>query len=152
MFTAEWYDGLYPYADAAIDIGVWQAVEPVRDEVLRKLEILRQDGAIGSGLDAEVTIQAEPATLDRLAALGDELRFVMITSAAGLAPLGDQHGDAVRLADGSRVQVDAHPSEHAKCVRCWHHRAEVGSHAGHPELCARCIDNVDGDGEERRFA
>ncbi len=152
VFTAEWYDGLFAYADDAIDIGVWQSVEPVRDEVLRQLEILRQSGAIGSGLDAEVRIHAEPETVDRLAALGDELRFVMITSAAELAPLGDDHDATVKLADGRRVQVDARPSEHAKCVRCWHHRAEVGKHAGHPELCARCIDNVDGDGEERRFA
>ncbi len=152
VFTAEWYDGLFAYADDAIDIGVWQSVEPVRDEVLRQLEILRQSGAIGSGLDAEVRIHAEPETVDRLAALGDELRFVMITSAAELAPLGGDHDATVKLADGRRVQVDARPSEHAKCVRCWHHRAEVGKHAGHPELCARCIDNVDGDGEERRFA
>ncbi len=152
VFTAEWYDGLFAYADDAIDIGVWQSVEPVRDEVLRQLEVLRQSGAIGSGLDAEVRIHAEPETVDRLAALGDELRFVMITSAAELAPLGGDHDATVKLADGRRVQVDARPSEHAKCVRCWHHRAEVGKHAGHPELCARCIDNVDGDGEERRFA
>ena len=152
-FTAEWFDGLVAYADAEINIEVWNRMEPVRDEVLRQLEILRQNGGIGSGLDAEVRIHADAATLDRLQALGDELRFVMITSSAELQPLDEaQSAGAVKLADGNRVRVEASPSGHAKCVRCWHHREDVGSHQAHPELCGRCVENVDGEGETRRFA
>jgi isoleucyl-tRNA synthetase len=153
VFTSQWYDGLFDYAEQDVDRGVWDALEQVRAEVTRTLEVLRQNGEIGSGLDAEVTIHADEALIDRLRTISDELRFVMITSSASLAALDDSRADAaVKLRDGNRVLIEARPSEHAKCVRCWHHREEVGSHADHPELCARCIDNVDGDGEQRRYA
>ena len=153
VFTAEWFDGLFPYAHPQVDISVWDNMEPVRDEVLRQLEILRQAGGIGSGLDAEVVIHADAATVERLRAIGDELRFVLITSAATLRELDESHaGEAVKLADGGRFRVEAVASGHGKCVRCWHHTPEVGSDKQHPELCARCAANVDGDGEARQFA
>ena len=153
IFIAEWYDGLFDYADTEIDAPVWDALEQARDEVKRMLEVLRKDGKIGSSLDAEITIEAEPALLEQLNAVGDELRFVMITSAASLAPLADAGAeDVVTLRSGYKVRVLAEPSAHAKCVRCWHHRDDVGSHEAHPELCGRCVENVDGEGEKRRFA
>jgi isoleucyl-tRNA synthetase len=153
VFTAEWFDGLFAYDHADVNIAVWDNMEPVRDEVLRQLEILRQSGGIGSGLDAEVVIHADAATAERLRAIGDELRFVMITSAATLRELDESNaGEAAKLADGGRLKVEAIASPHAKCTRCWHHTPEVGSDASHPELCARCVENVDGDGEARRFA
>jgi isoleucyl-tRNA synthetase len=153
VFTAEWYDGLFAYAHADIDAALWEVVEPLRGQVTRTLEGLRKDGKIGSGLDAEVTIQADPSLRARLQTLGDELRFVLITSSATLAPLQASDADEVnRLADGSRFRIVASASEQAKCVRCWHHRADVGSNSSHSELCARCIDNIDGDGEQRHFA
>ena len=153
VFTAEWFDGLSAYAHDEIDLAVWQAVEPVRAEVLRQLEILRQQGNIGSGLDADVTVYADPATVESLQSLGDELRFITITSSAQLQALDQSRAAAAAaLANGSRILVEARTSEHAKCVRCWHHRADVGSHGDHPELCGRCIENVDGQGESRRYA
>ena len=151
VFTAEWFDQLFAYQHSEIDVSVWDGMEAVRDEVLRQLEILRQAGNIGSGLDAEVVIHADAGLAERLRSIGDELRFVMITSAAGVADL-ESTEEAVKLADGSRLRVEAVPSTQAKCVRCWHHTPEVGADADHPELCARCIDNVDGDGETRRYA
>ena len=80
----------------------------------------------------------------------------MITSAASLAPLNDSDGNGdgdklVTLADGSRFRIEASASEFAKCVRCWHHREDVGQHAAHTELCGRCIDNIEGDGESRAY-
>ena len=156
VFIAEWYDGLFAYANTDIDAAVWDVVEQVRTAVTRTLEGLRQDGRIGSSLDADVIIHADPALVDQLQALGEELRFVMITSAATLAPLdeadGNGDGDAlVTLADGSRFRIVAGASEFTKCVRCWHHRDDVGQHAAHPELCGRCIDNIEGDGESRAY-
>ena len=153
VFTAEWSDRLFAYDHATIPLEVWKTVEPVRTEALRQLEILRQQGDIGAGLDADVKVHADSAILDRLAALGDELRFVMITSSVSLSPLAATQADAaVKLSDGSRFAVAVSPSPHAKCVRCWHHRDDVGSHAQHPELCGRCVENIDGSGESRRFA
>jgi isoleucyl-tRNA synthetase len=152
-FTAEWYDGLFPYSSSEIDAAVWDILEQVRAEVTRTLEGLRKDGRIGSNLDAEVGIQADQALIERLQVISDELRFVMITSSASLAPLdADATEGLVTIAGAGRFRVEARPSEHAKCVRCWHHREDVGKHAGHAELCGRCIENIEGDGEQRRYA
>ena len=152
VFTAEWYDGLFAYANGDIDATVWDVVEQVRTEVTRTLEGLRQDGKIGSSLDADVIVYADPALVERLQVLNEELRFVMITSAATLAPL-DATDDAglFTLVDGSRFRIEASASKFTKCVRCWHHREDVGQHAAHAELCGRCIDNIEGDGEPRAY-
>ena len=152
VFIAEWYEGLFAYANTDIDAAVWVVVAQVRTEVTRTLEVLRQDGKIGSSLDADVIVYADPALVERLQVLGEELRFVMITSAATLAPMDAADGAGlVTLADGSRFRIEASANEFAKCVRCWHHREDVGQHAAHEELCGRCIDNIEGDGESRAY-
>lgn len=86
--------------------------------------------------------------------LEDELRFVLITSAAKVAAIGEAPAELEKttLAAGGEVAVLVEASVHAKCERCWHRREDVGSHAEHPGLCGRCIDNIEGDGEIRRFA
>ena len=153
VFTAEWYQGLFAYESQTIKPEVWQLLELARIEVTKTLEGLRQEGSIGSGLDAEVTIYADQALIDELQSIGDELRFVLITSDAVLAPITDlDNAEPVGIGAGHKIVVRAIASKHAKCVRCWHHRQEVGSHADHPELCGRCIDNIDGDGERRLYA
>ena len=157
VFTAEWYDGLFSYESDQIKPEVWDLLDQIRAEVTKKLEGLRQDGQIGSGLDAEVTIYADQSLIDQLQVIHDELRFVLITSEARLALIGDlkkgalKNAEPVQLEGDHRIVVDVVASEHAKCVRCWHHREEVGSHTTHPELCGRCVKNVDGDGEIRRY-
>ncbi len=153
VFTAEWYDGLFAYESRTIKPEVWDLLELVRVEVTKSLEVLRQEGGIGSGLDAEVTIYADQALINELQEISGELRFVLITSDALLAPLSDlKDTEPVKLDAGHEIVVQAIASKHAKCVRCWHHRPDVGSHGDHPELCGRCIDNVDGDGEPRFHA
>ena len=153
VFTAEWYQGLFAYESQTIKPEVWQLLELVRIEVTKTLEGLRQEGSIGSGLDAEVTIYADQALIDELQSIGDELRFALITSDAVLAPITDlDNAEPVDIGAGHKIVVRAIASKHAKCVRCWHHRQEVGSYADHHELCGRCIDNLDGDGERRLYA
>jgi isoleucyl-tRNA synthetase len=152
VFTAEWYEGLFGYENKAIKAEVWDLLEQVRVEVSKNLETLRQNRKIGSGLDAEVTIYADQALLDQLQVISDELRFVLITSEARLAPLSGAKVEPVRLESGHDIVVEARSSEHTKCVRCWHHREEVGSDSRHPELCGRCIENVEGKGELRKYA
>jgi len=121
--------------------------------VLAVLEGLRRDGVIGANLDAEVDLYADDATLDLLKRLEDELRFVLITSYARIHPLTARPADsAVVEIEGSQIAIAAKASLHGKCVRCWHHREDVGSHAAHPALCGRCIGNVDGAGEVRKHA
>ncbi|RLA59138.1 MAG: hypothetical protein DRQ89_14480, partial [Epsilonproteobacteria bacterium] len=88
--------------------------------------------------------------LQTLEALGDELRFVLITSAATLAPFADAGNAAETEIEGLRLRVSVSSSE--KCERCWHRRPEVGTITAHPTLCNRCVENIEGEGEQRNFA
>lgn len=129
----------------------WDRVLEARTAIGKQLEVLRKAGSIGSTLDAEVAIYADAETLALLGQLGDELRFVLISSAARLHSLADAPADALAT-ELAGIKLGLAASAHGKCVRCWHHRADVGSHAEHPELCGRCVENVVGAGEQRRFA
>ncbi len=132
-------DALPRLADAEQLSAKWSRILAVRGVVLKELETLRQGGKIGSSLQAEVVLGAPDAEYEALASLGDDLRFVLITSAA-----------AVTRAE--RLSIVVTPSSHAKCERCWHYRADVGSEAQHPTLCGRCVANLFGSGERRAFA
>ena len=114
-------------------------------------ENLRTAKAIGASLQAEVTLFCDDAKQADLAKLGDELRFALITSAAQTAPLADAPADAV-VTEVEGLKLKILKSAHAKCGRCWHFRADVGSHAAHPELCGRCVSNIEGEGEVRKHA
>jgi isoleucyl-tRNA synthetase len=108
-------------------------------------------GEIGAPLDAEVTIYAPPGEAQRFGALGDELRFLLITSQAKLVTTHTPPADSVP-SHAENVWIEVKPSTRRKCVRCWHLRPDVGSDSRHPELCARCVVNIEGPGEERKFA
>jgi isoleucyl-tRNA synthetase len=138
---------LVPEAPAA-DID-WDALIALRAAVMRELEKLREGGVIGAPLEARVDVWCQPAQLARHAALGDELRFLLITSAARVHP-GEAPAGAVAVADGVAIRVA--PVEAPKCVRCWHRLPDVGSDAEHPELCGRCVTNLGAEGETRRYA
>jgi isoleucyl-tRNA synthetase len=139
----------------------WKIITAMRDSVSQQIEGLRNSGDIGSSLDAEISLYATGETLDLLHELGDELRFVFITSYAHVFPHEDREGHGVELSDWNRqldnvsndhLAVEVVATDKGKCVRCWHHREDVGSNTEHPEACARCIDNVEGKGESRQFA
>jgi isoleucyl-tRNA synthetase len=132
----------------------WPALLLLRADVTRELERLRDAGTIGAPLDAEVDVYCRPEQYERLGALGEELRFFLITSQARVHRLDGPPpaGAAPALNTGTgAVWVAVAPSRDAKCVRCWQHRPDVGAHSGHPQLCGRCISNVDGPGERRVF-
>ena len=120
----------------------WQLIRDARGEVTRQLEDVRAAGGIGSSLQAEVSILAGGPTYDALVSLGDDLRFVLITSAATVA----------RAPEGGDLLVTVTPSSHEKCERCWHYRTDVGHDAAHPTLCGRCTSNLFGSGESRSAA
>jgi isoleucyl-tRNA synthetase len=120
-------------------VGKWQRILAVRGAVLKELESLREQGKIGSSLQAEVTVAAPDEDYAALASLADDLRFVFITSAAQI-----ERADALAVA----VNASAAP----KCERCWHWRADVGDDTRHPLLCGRCVANLFGNGEPREFA
>lgn len=142
IFVRTWAHALPAVGDADALTAKWQRILAVRDAVQKELEILRQDGRIGSSLQAEVTISAPDDDHSALAALGDDLKFVMITSAARLE----------RAEPGGTLAIAVNPSGDEKCARCWHWRSDVGTDTAHPLLCGRCIANLHGSGELRAFA
>ncbi|MDP3857770.1 MAG: isoleucine--tRNA ligase [Stagnimonas sp.] len=127
----------------------WPRLIAVRDAVRKELEALRVAGTIGSSLQAQVALQVEGEVLAAVDPVRDELRFWLQTSELRLASLsaGASHG----LSTGGSLRVHAQASAHAKCDRCWHYREDVGQHAGHETICGRCVSNLEGPGETRRW-
>lgn len=117
----------------------WNRIHEIRDAVNKAIEAVRTTGAIGSSLQAEVTLGVNEQDLALLQSLGDDLKFVLITSAA-------------RLVAAPELSVEVTPSTHQKCERCWHYREDVGANPAHPTICGRCDSNLHGDGETRRVA
>ena len=158
VFLSTWYElPSAGYTESELqrhmDAGFWEQVITVRDAVSKELEKLRVGGAIGSSLDAEVDLYTEGETAARLRLLEDELRFVLITSYARVHEVAARPDAAVEAdTPGLPLWLRVTPSAHAKCVRCWHHREDVGGNPEHPELCGRCVENVTGEGEQRRYA
>ena len=154
IFTKTWYEELPQLDDNEyIDESNWDLIFDVRQHVMKSLEESREKGDIGSGLEAEVSVYCEKQTQNVLSLLGDELRFVFITSSASILEYAENNDATTsHLGNGEKLQVLIARSKHSKCVRCWHFREDVGQDATHPELCSRCIENVDGTGETRQYA
>ncbi|MBL8268700.1 isoleucine--tRNA ligase [Steroidobacter sp.] len=131
----------------------WDAILDVRSAISRELEKLRNAGSIGAPLDAEVDVYTQGPLLETLQSFGEELRFVFITSAARVHAADTRPADAVAAVEGesNTTWIAVKPTTAVKCVRCWHKRPDVGQDSKHPELCGRCVTNVDGPGEQRRF-
>jgi len=154
VFVATWYEGLTALDESTeMNSEYWAEMMAVRSAVAKQLEQLRNDKVIKGSLTAEVTLFCDDAIFSKLSMLEDELRFVLITSDATLKPISDKTDSAIE-SEMAGLWVDAGATEKSKCARCWHHREEVGQIAEHPELCQRCVDNIDesGEGEVRHFA
>ena len=148
VLFATWYDGLTELpANAALAADDFDALLELRAAVSAILEPMRASGAIGASLQADVDVFTDDA---RFTKVSDEMRFLFITSSLNLKPLSQKTSVAIKW-EGSDAWIDAHASNAKKCTRCWHYRADVGSHPEHPEICARCVSNVDGPGEDRKY-
>jgi len=130
----------------------WQLIQSAKESVNQAIEAARNDGLVKGSLSAEVALYADGAVFDALTALGGEIRFVTITSEVDLYPLSEAPDGAVTDSVCPQLAVVVKATESEKCERCWHHRPDVGSVSAHPTLCTRCVDNVEGTGEERTFA
>jgi isoleucyl-tRNA synthetase len=147
-----WYAGLAATQGSPEQRRYWADLLAIRDAASRVLEGMRKAEQIGAALEAKLVIHADATIQSRYADVADELRFFFITSDFTLAPLVPRADDAAKVElEGAEAWISASVSNAAKCVRCWHRRADVGSHAEHPELCGRCISNVEGPGEDRRW-
>jgi isoleucyl-tRNA synthetase len=117
----------------------WERIRAIRDIANKEIEAVRTQGQVGSSLQANLVLTAPPEDHALLAGLGDDLKFVFITS-------------RVDLRAGSELAVQALPSADTKCDRCWHWRPDVGSDPAHPAICGRCVSNLFGAGEPRKAA
>ncbi|MCS3405764.1 isoleucine--tRNA ligase [Serratia sp. AKBS12] len=153
VFTEEWYDGLFGLAEGeSMNDAFWAELLKVRGEVNKVLEQARADKRLGGSLEAAVTLYADDALAARLNSLQDELRFVLLTSAARVAPLADAPADAQQSELLKGLKIAFGTAEGEKCPRCWHFTTDIGKVAEHADLCGRCVTNVAGDGEKRNFA
>ena len=145
VFTSEWYD--LPVSSKAnlLSEEDWQTLISVKSAVNKQIEAARNAKLVGSNLSAKVELWASESLQTVLNQLADELRFVLITSQVVVHPFAEQ-GEM----EGLRVQISA--AEGEKCARCWHVLPDVNTHADHPGLCGRCIVNVTGRGEVRKYA
>ena len=127
-----------PEPDADL-LAKWARIRELREAVNKEIEVLRSQGQVGSSLQAQVQLTLSAADHALLQSLGEDVRFVFITS-------------ALQFEAGQALTVQVSPSPHAKCERCWHYRVDVGQVAAHPHLCQRCDSNLHGAGETRSFA
>ena len=151
VFLTEWYQ--LPASEASDGMGdaFWSSCLAVRQDVNKAMEAERAQGNIRGSLDANVVLYATSELRQMLTTLGDELRFVLITSGAELADIADAPAEALAgEVEGLKVRVSASDAE--KCERCWHRRDDIGSVEEHPTLCGRCVTNVAGEGEVRHYA
>lgn len=128
----------FPVPDAAL-LAKWSRIREIRDAVNKDIETLRADGKVGSSLQANVALEVAAEDHALLASLGEDLKFVFITS-------------AIDLIAGSSQSTRVAASSDTKCERCWHYRSDVGHDAAHPTICGRCTSNLYGAGEDRKFA
>jgi isoleucyl-tRNA synthetase len=140
VFLYTWKDVLPKQEGEKELVARWKRIREIRAEVQKSLEAQREKGGIGSSLQAEITIGAGGEDLALLQSLGDDLRFVMITSKAKLAEATED------------LTITVAASGEPKCERCWHYRSDVGKYPSHPTVCGRCVDNLEGRGEDRHHA
>lgn len=152
VFLTTWYSGLFTLpSNSLMGMDFWQEILAVKEAVNKELEVQRNQGTIGGSLQAELTLYADASLYALLSQLGDELRFVTLTSAAALRPMAEAPEQSAPT-EISGLHLLVAKTAHPKCGRCWHHRQDVGQHLEHPELCGRCVDNVVGEGEVRQHA
>ena len=160
VFTGVWFDGLTKQeskqeenTDSVDELGneYWTELLTVRGEVNRALEQARKDKSVGKALEAQVTLFATADLAAKLTKLGDELRFVLITSKATIETVTAAPENALET-EIEGLWLSVAPAEGIKCERCWHVTTDISESEKHPTICGRCITNIDGAGETRQFA
>lgn len=155
VFLERWYEGLTDNSGALERQQFWSTLIQVREAVNKEIEKCRDEGQLGSSLEAEVEIYCveNSALGKKLGVLEDELRFVLIASSAKVLPFTEHEVYAAEtMIENENIWIHVAATSHAKCIRCWHRRSDVGIDLEHPDICARCVENVIGEGEVRFYA
>ncbi|VFP80585.1 isoleucine--tRNA ligase [Candidatus Erwinia haradaeae] len=153
VFTEEWYDNLFSLSDHEIMNNMyWDQILKVRGAVNKIIEQARIDQLIRNSLEVNITLYADSELSDKLLCLNEELRFVLLTSKAVVLDIRHAPTHAHQSPLLKNLKIVLHKSNDKKCSRCWHHTNDIGQHIIYPDICYRCITNIIGDGEERKFA
>ncbi len=149
-FVESWFKGLddLPQQNNAFSLSKWEQILELKTAVNKTIELARSSGSIGGSLEAELTLYVDTKWQQIIELLGDEARFILITSAVKIRPISES--TEIEASDIEGLKITVSKSEHKKCQRCWHRQENVGSNSKHPDICLRCVENVDGDGETRR--
>ena len=151
VLLAEWYN-LPVVTNLSLDDGYWRQIMAVKTAVNKVLEEARAEKKVGSSLAADITLYADESLQTQLEKLGEELRFVTITSTAEVKALSDANEETTQKTDVTGLRLSLSASSAAKCERCWHHNSTVGLTPEYATLCSRCVTNIAGEGEVRHFA
>jgi isoleucyl-tRNA synthetase len=109
----------------------WDKLIEVREQVLKHLEVARQDKFIGAPLEAQVRLSAGDPLFPLLEEYLNELPGLFIVSQVVL----ERSSDAA-------LSVTIEHARGEKCERCWKYTTDVGSDPGFPTVCAACKDAV----------
>ncbi len=150
VFVAQWYPLKRLTDDEVISKQDWAVILQAKEAINKVIEDQRNQGNVKGSLEADIQVYADGSLRESLAKLGDELRFVTITSKATLGSLNQANGAEDSLMEGLKVSLQRSSAE--KCVRCWHFIGDVGSDEQHPQVCGRCVSNISGAGEARHYA
>lgn len=151
VFFTEWLE-LSNISETKIKDQEWKIIIEIRNIVNKILEDKKAEG-IQKSLEAEIIIYAEKSLLDILGKLENELRFIFITSEANIKPINDLvDKDDIISTEMEGLKVKVKKTDYIKCQRCWHHVENIGSNKDHPNICNRCIQNLEGEGEIRIYA
>jgi len=154
VFIGEWSRQLFDLdKNETMNFEFWSTVVEVRDAYLKEVEKLRVSGSVRSSLEIEADLYCDEETYRLLTSMKDELRFILISSEARVHVSSEQPAgsEEYNLTSNAKLWVSVKRTTDEKCVRCWHHRQDVGNNTEHPELCGRCVENVVGNGEPREF-
>jgi isoleucyl-tRNA synthetase len=150
VFFETWYQLPIVKSSLSQD-NFWEQVIDVKTRVNKAIEASRANGTIGSSLEAEIELYADPSIYSTLNTLAEELQFILITSKATLDYLDNAPNDAITT-DDELLKIVINKSSHSKCERCWHRAEDINSNEDHPDICVRCVGNITGNDEVRKFA
>ena len=149
VFLSEWYEDLFELSEnESPNMTQWNQILVIKDAANKQIENIRQTGAIGSSLDAEIKLYCDESNYQLLEQLGAELKFLFITSNAEIYPAAQAPDDVVQATN--HISISISPSRHTKCVRCWQ-RCEDIKASDYGTICARCLLNTEGEGERRIY-
>jgi isoleucyl-tRNA synthetase len=102
----------------------WEFLQSVRSTVNAAIEPKRAAKELATTAEADITLTAPPAWIERLKPYLDEIAGFLLVASVTVVP----------GREGQPAVVEVTRTSYAKCERCWTYRADVAANG----LCARC--------------